>query len=262
MHHHPQQHPQQQQQHPHPHHTPSGTAPTSSEPAWFSQNLQPSTSIADGEQFVHLPAPFMNGPGPAQTAPANASTSVGNQSNGNGPADALQGGQTLPSPQISTKSGPARSRKKDKLRDDPQRLEDLRDPIPGSKPDYPYPVLIKCAILSHSKRSPTLSEIYEMIHGRFAFFKMDDASWKVRPCFSPAGRYEWPPQPSPPLPYFPLSKRGPSRSSAAPLSPSPRLPLCYNIHPLSPWHSLCVSDLVTVVSAAAACPHADHRALT
>ncbi|KZV85158.1 winged helix DNA-binding domain-containing protein, partial [Exidia glandulosa HHB12029] len=45
-------------------------------------------------------------------------------------------------------------------------------------PDYPYPTLIRCAILSHSKRSPTLSEIYDMIHKRFSFFKMDDAGWK------------------------------------------------------------------------------------
>lgn len=124
-------------------------------------HLQQSTAIPDGEPFPHLPQPF------ASSASDQLPSTVSPM-------------QALPSPQ-STKSGSRASRKKDKARDEPQSLEELRDPPPGQKPDYPYPTLIRCAILSHGKRSPTLSEIYDMIHKRFSFFKMDDASWKVRP---------------------------------------------------------------------------------
>ncbi|KZW00079.1 winged helix DNA-binding domain-containing protein, partial [Exidia glandulosa HHB12029] len=45
-------------------------------------------------------------------------------------------------------------------------------------PDYPYPTIIRCAILSHPKCTPTLCEIYHSIHDRFPFFKLDDAGWK------------------------------------------------------------------------------------
>ncbi|KAH7105646.1 hypothetical protein BKA62DRAFT_766998 [Auriculariales sp. MPI-PUGE-AT-0066] len=185
---HQQQHQQQQPLHPGPPQPPQqGTAaPNSADSPWYPQNLQQSTTLPDGEQFVHLSPPFMPGPGPSSSAP-----------NGN-PADPLAvGAQHLPVPAITSKVGPSRTRKKDKLRDDPQSLEELRDPIPGSKPDYPYPVLIKCAILSHSKKSPTLSEIYEMVHQRFGFFKMDDASWKnsVRHYLSISPSFEKLPRP-------------------------------------------------------------------
>ncbi|KZW04098.1 hypothetical protein EXIGLDRAFT_828022 [Exidia glandulosa HHB12029] len=125
----------------------------------FPEHLQPSTSIPDGEPFPHLPQPFASSG--TEQLPSTLSPIA-----------------TLPSPQSSKPAASRSSRKKDKARDEPQSLEELRDPPPGQKPDYPYPTLIRCAILSHSKRSPTLSEIYDMIHKRFSFFKMDDAGWK------------------------------------------------------------------------------------
>lgn len=126
-------------------------------PATFPPGLEPS-NLPDGEGFVHLSQPFS-----ASSADQDAQT--------------VSPMQTLPLPQ-SRPLPPRSTRKKDKARDEPQHLDELRDPAPGQKPDYPYPTLIRCAILSHGKKSPTLSEIYDMIHKRFSFFKMDDAGWK------------------------------------------------------------------------------------
>jgi hypothetical protein len=62
-------------------------------------------------------------------------------------------------------------------------LDSLADGPPKQKPPYPYPVLIRCAILGSPKKSLTLSEIYLTISARYPWFNDDKigSSWKV--CF-------------------------------------------------------------------------------
>ena len=58
----------------------------------------------------------------------------------------------------------------------------LRDPTtPGEKPDYPYPTLIRAAILGSPRKALTLQGIYDALESRFEWFKAhrDDKAWKV-----------------------------------------------------------------------------------
>ena len=61
----------------------------------------------------------------------------------------------------------------------------LCDPAnPGEKPDYPYPTLIRAAILGSPRRALTLQGIYDALESRWQWFRdhKDDKGWKVRPC--------------------------------------------------------------------------------
>ena len=57
-------------------------------------------------------------------------------------------------------------------------LSSLKDPEPGKKPDYAYPVLMKLAILESPRKALTLQEIYEAFENRFEWFKVNQG-WKV-----------------------------------------------------------------------------------
>ena len=62
-------------------------------------------------------------------------------------------------------------------------LDMLADPAyPGQKPNYPYPTLVKAAILSSPRRRLTLQEIYQALMDRFQWFKDNakDKAWQVR----------------------------------------------------------------------------------
>lgn len=66
-------------------------------------------------------------------------------------------------------------------------LDMLADPAyPGQKPNYPYPTLVKAAILSSPRRRLTLQEIYQALMDRFQWFKDNskDKAWQVRTCSS------------------------------------------------------------------------------
>ncbi|EPS95947.1 hypothetical protein FOMPIDRAFT_1131533, partial [Fomitopsis schrenkii] len=57
----------------------------------------------------------------------------------------------------------------------------LADPAyVGQKPNYPYPTLVKAAILSSPKRRLTLQEIYQALMDRFQWFKDNakDKAWQ------------------------------------------------------------------------------------
>ena len=60
----------------------------------------------------------------------------------------------------------------------------LCDPAnPGEKPDYPYPTLIRAAILGSPRRALTLQGIYDALESRWQWFRdhKDDKGWKVGP---------------------------------------------------------------------------------
>ena len=64
----------------------------------------------------------------------------------------------------------------------PVGLDALADPLPGEKPNYPLPTLIKLAIYGSPRRRLTLQEIYQALEDRFVWFRQrtDELSWKVR----------------------------------------------------------------------------------
>ncbi|KAI0729241.1 hypothetical protein C8Q72DRAFT_778396, partial [Fomitopsis betulina] len=60
-------------------------------------------------------------------------------------------------------------------------LDMLADPAyAGQKPNYPYPTLVKAAILSSPKGRLTLQEIYQALMDRFSWFKDNakDKAWQ------------------------------------------------------------------------------------
>ena len=64
----------------------------------------------------------------------------------------------------------------------PVGLRALADPLPGEKPNYPLPTLIKLAIYDSPRGRLTLQEIYQALEDRFEWFRQrtDELSWKVR----------------------------------------------------------------------------------
>ncbi|KZS88121.1 winged helix DNA-binding domain-containing protein, partial [Sistotremastrum niveocremeum HHB9708] len=54
----------------------------------------------------------------------------------------------------------------------------LSDSAPGEKPNYPYPVIVKCAILGSPRQRLTLSEIYTAIENRFPYFRQAGKAWR------------------------------------------------------------------------------------
>ncbi|EPS94871.1 hypothetical protein FOMPIDRAFT_1133561, partial [Fomitopsis schrenkii] len=57
----------------------------------------------------------------------------------------------------------------------------LCDPAsPGEKPNYPYPTLIRAAILGSPRKALTLQGIYDALEGRFDWFRKNrkDKAWK------------------------------------------------------------------------------------
>ncbi|KAH9838633.1 uncharacterized protein C8Q71DRAFT_704804, partial [Rhodofomes roseus] len=65
--------------------------------------------------------------------------------------------------------------------EDDVTLDMLADPTyPGQKPNYPYPILVKAAILSSAKRRLTLQEIYLALQCRFQWFRDNakDKAWQ------------------------------------------------------------------------------------
>ena len=64
----------------------------------------------------------------------------------------------------------------------PVGLRALADPLPGEKPNYPLPTLIKLAIYDSPRGRLTLQEIYQALEDRFEWFRQrtDEHSWKVR----------------------------------------------------------------------------------
>lgn len=66
--------------------------------------------------------------------------------------------------------------------DAPVGLGALADPLPGEKPNYPLPTLIKLAIYDSPRGRLTLQEIYQALEDRFEWFRQrtDELSWKVR----------------------------------------------------------------------------------
>ncbi|KAI0044290.1 winged helix DNA-binding domain-containing protein, partial [Auriscalpium vulgare] len=72
-------------------------------------------------------------------------------------------------------------------------LHALADPIPGEKPNYPLPTLIKLAIHGSPRKRLTLQEIYTALEDRFVWFRENTAesAWKnsirhnlsLRKCF-------------------------------------------------------------------------------
>ena len=58
----------------------------------------------------------------------------------------------------------------------------LSDGIPGEKPPYPYPTIVRCAILGSPRQRLTLSEIYLAMENRYPWFKTAGQGWKVN-CF-------------------------------------------------------------------------------
>ena len=55
------------------------------------------------------------------------------------------------------------------------------NPIVGEKPNYPYPTLIRAAILGSPRRALTLQGIYRALEDRFAWFRnhKNDKAWQV-----------------------------------------------------------------------------------
>lgn len=55
------------------------------------------------------------------------------------------------------------------------------NPIAGEKPNYPYPTLIRAAILGSPRRALTLQGIYRALEDRFAWFRIhkNDKAWQV-----------------------------------------------------------------------------------
>ncbi|KZT73558.1 winged helix DNA-binding domain-containing protein, partial [Daedalea quercina L-15889] len=53
-------------------------------------------------------------------------------------------------------------------------------PIPGEKPNYPYPTLIRAAILGSPRRALTLQGIYRALEDRFEWFRnhSKDRAWQ------------------------------------------------------------------------------------
>ncbi|KZV79760.1 winged helix DNA-binding domain-containing protein, partial [Exidia glandulosa HHB12029] len=60
--------------------------------------------------------------------------------------------------------------------DSVQSLHDLRDT--DGKPRYPYPVLIRAAILSSPERKLRLQEIYAAIENKYPYYKTAGEGWK------------------------------------------------------------------------------------
>jgi hypothetical protein len=58
-------------------------------------------------------------------------------------------------------------------------LHSLSDGPPGEKPPYPYPTIIRCAILGSPRQRLTLSEIYIAMENRYPWFKTAGQGWKV-----------------------------------------------------------------------------------
>lgn len=58
-------------------------------------------------------------------------------------------------------------------------LHSLSDGPPGEKPPYPYPTIIRCAILGSPRQRLTLSEIYVAMENRYPWFKTAGQGWKV-----------------------------------------------------------------------------------
>ncbi|KAI0729225.1 hypothetical protein C8Q72DRAFT_778406, partial [Fomitopsis betulina] len=54
------------------------------------------------------------------------------------------------------------------------------NPIAGEKPNYPYPTLIRAAILGSPRRALTLQGIYRALEDRFAWFRIhkNDKAWQ------------------------------------------------------------------------------------
>ncbi|KAH9838641.1 uncharacterized protein C8Q71DRAFT_705504, partial [Rhodofomes roseus] len=52
--------------------------------------------------------------------------------------------------------------------------------IPGEKPNYPYPTLIRAAILGSPRRALTLQGIYSALEDRFEWFRThrNDKAWQ------------------------------------------------------------------------------------
>ena len=72
-------------------------------------------------------------------------------------------------------------------------LDMLVDPAyPDQKPNYPYPTLVKAAILSSPRRRLTLQEIYQALMDRFQWFKDNakDKAWQVCTYFTSLFLYD------------------------------------------------------------------------
>ncbi|KZV74600.1 winged helix DNA-binding domain-containing protein, partial [Peniophora sp. CONT] len=75
----------------------------------------------------------------------------------------------------------------------PINLYSLEDPLPGHKPNFPLPTLIKLAIFGSPLKRLTLQEIYTELENRFEWFRLNthDTAWKnsirhnlsLRKCF-------------------------------------------------------------------------------
>ncbi|VDB89784.1 unnamed protein product [Peniophora sp. CBMAI 1063] len=80
----------------------------------------------------------------------------------------------------------------------PINLYSLEDPLPGHKPNFPLPTLIKLAIFGSPFRRLTLQEIYTELENRFEWFRLNthDTAWKnsirhnlsLRKCFVKTSR--------------------------------------------------------------------------
>ena len=68
---------------------------------------------------------------------------------------------------------------------DPVNLDVLRQPRPGEKPEYPYPVLVQCAIYGSPNKRLTLGEIYSVLEEKFEWFRTGQkkSKWQVRSSF-------------------------------------------------------------------------------
>ena len=53
-----------------------------------------------------------------------------------------------------------------------------------AKPNYPYPTLIRAAILGSPRQALTLQGIYDALRERYEWFRdhWQDKAWKVRSC--------------------------------------------------------------------------------
>lgn len=61
----------------------------------------------------------------------------------------------------------------------PVDLWALEDPLPGKRPNYPYPLLVRLAIQGSPNKRLTLKEIYEAIENRFEFYRNSpNGAWK------------------------------------------------------------------------------------
>ena len=60
-------------------------------------------------------------------------------------------------------------------------LDCLRPPLPGQKPNYPYPVLVQLAIYGSPYKKLTLSEIYATLEAKYEWFREtpEKSKWQV-----------------------------------------------------------------------------------